>query len=62
MKALAGRLLCLALISAGLGTATLATLEPASAAGGDSPTAIAVGPSGVSYVGFASGGRLLRLN
>ncbi|KQW48579.1 hypothetical protein ASC77_07480 [Nocardioides sp. Root1257] len=62
MKALAGRLLCLALISAGLGTASSATLGPAVAAGGDAPTAIAVGPSGVSYVGFAGGGRLLRLD
>src|SRR6478752_5829798 len=61
--ALVGRLLCLALISAGLGTATLTTLEPAVAAGAsDGPTAIAVGPAGTSYVGFATGGRLLRLN
>jgi len=61
--ALVGRLLCLALISAGLGTATLTTLQPAAAAvGGSGPTAIAVGPAGTSYVGFASGGRLLRLS
>jgi hypothetical protein len=61
--ALVGRLLCLALISAGLGTATLTTLEPAAAAvGGGGPTAIAVGPAGTSYVGFATGGRLLRLS
>lgn len=61
--ALVGRLLCLALISAGLGTATLATLEPAAAAAaGDRPTAIAVGPTGTSYVGFATGGRLVRLS
>jgi sugar lactone lactonase YvrE len=60
--ALVGRLLCLALISAGLGTATLTTLEPAAAADGDGPTAIAVGPAGTSYVGFAAGGRLRRLS
>jgi hypothetical protein len=61
--ALTGRLLCLALISAGLGTATLATLEPAAAAArGGGPTAIAVGPAGTSYVGFATGGRLARLS
>ena len=54
--ALVGRLLCLALISAGLGTATLTTLEPAAAAAAaDGPTAIAVGPAGTSYVGFADG-------
>ncbi|GAA4708715.1 hypothetical protein [Nocardioides conyzicola] len=62
MMALAGRLICLALISAGLGTASLATLQPASAAGVDAPTAVAVAPSGASYVGFASGGRLLELD
>jgi hypothetical protein len=61
--ALVGRLLCLALISAGLGTATLATVDPAAAAAtGSGPTAIAVGPRGTSYVGFATGGRLLRLS
>jgi len=61
--ALVGRVLCLALISAGLGTATLTTPEPAAAAAGsDGPTAIAVGGAGTSYVGFASGGRLLRLS
>ncbi|GAA4740549.1 hypothetical protein GCM10023350_26250 [Nocardioides endophyticus] len=62
MMALVGRLLCLALISAGLGTATLTTLEPAAAAVGGGPTAVAVGPTGTSYVGFATGGRLLRLS
>jgi hypothetical protein len=61
--ALAGRLLCLALISAGLGTATLTTAETAAAAvTADGPTAVAVGSAGTSYVGFASGGRLLRLS
>jgi hypothetical protein len=60
--ALGGRLICLALICAGLGTVSLATLPAASAAPTGGPTAIAVGPSGTSYVGFASGGRLTRLN
>jgi len=61
--ALTGRLLWLALIAAGLGTASLATAETATAGTpADGPTAIAVGPAGASYVGFASGGRLLRLS
>lgn len=56
-----GRLVGLAMIIAGLGTATLATPETAFAATADSPTAIGVSSGGTSYIGFASGGKLIRL-
>ncbi|CAI9403570.1 hypothetical protein [Nocardioides sp. T2.26MG-1] len=57
-----GRIVGLAMIVAGLGTATLATAEHAVAATADSPTAIAVSSGGTSYVGFANGGVLQRIS
>jgi len=57
-----GRILALAMIVAGLGTATLATAEAARAAEADLPTAIGVSSGGTTYVGFASGGRLQRIS
>jgi hypothetical protein len=58
-----GRLISLAMICAGLGTtAVLATADTAQAAGPNSPTAIGVSSGGTSYVGFASGGKLQRLD
>ncbi|MGY2701627.1 hypothetical protein [Nocardioides sp. HB32] len=57
-----GRLVGLAMICAGLGTASLATPDAASAATSDSPTAIGVAPNGTSYVGFSTGGKLVRVS
>ena len=56
-----GRFVGLALICAGLGTASLATPEVATAAVADRPTAIAIAPDGTSYVGFSTGGKLVRV-
>ncbi|MBI2245841.1 MAG: hypothetical protein HYU55_18490 [Nocardioides sp.] len=57
-----GRFLGLAMVVAGLGTATLATAETAHAASADGPTAIGVSSNGTTYVGFASGGELRRIS
>lgn len=63
-----GRVVGLALISAGLGTVCSATPQPAAARDiaparvtADGPTAVAVTASGTSYVGFAGGGQLVRI-
>ncbi|WP_395690833.1 hypothetical protein [Nocardioides sp.] len=56
-----GRLVGLAMILAGLGTATVAT-PPEAAAASTRPTAIGLAPSGTTYVGFATGGVLQRVN
>ena len=58
-----GRLISLAMIVAGLGTVVgVATAESAQASSPNSPTAIGVTSGGTSYVGFASGGKLLKLS
>ncbi|MCB8955229.1 MAG: hypothetical protein H6529_01960 [Nocardioides sp.] len=72
-----GRLIGLAMILAGLGTAALATPQegaaqaagvtqaagatPAPRAGSGQPTAIGLAGSGTSYVGFSAGGRLQKV-
>ena len=51
------------MIVAGLGTVvSVATVDSAQAASPNSPTAIGVTSDGVSYVGFASGGKLMKLS
>ena len=51
------------MIVAGLGTVvSVATVESAQASSPNSPTAIGVTSDGTSYVGFASGGKLLKLS
>src|SRR4051812_19936169 len=50
------------MICAGLGAASLATPDAASAATSDSPTAIGVAPNCTSYVGFSTGGKLVRVS
>ena len=57
-----GRLIGVAMICAGRGTVSVATPEVAPAATSDSPTAIAVAPNGTSYVGFSTGGKLVRIS
>lgn len=58
---LVGRLVGLALVTAGLAAVTVATPEAAVAAGGAPPSAVAVAGDGTSYVGFPDASTLLRL-
>ncbi|WP_395657348.1 hypothetical protein [Nocardioides sp.] len=62
MRAPLGRLVALAMILAGLGTASVARAEAADAVAGDKPTAIGLAKNGTTYVGFSTGGKLQRIN